>query len=185
MTLAVSTSGPFATVALFNGEEVVKRGVQESRRAASGAIVALMSELEIGRFDDILVDIGPGSFTGVRVGVAMAKVWSHMGGLPIRVATSFDLISNGPVAIPSKKGEVFLRIPGEAPTSVPIQEAEIVNGVVMAGDNEFRNLFAHFPAHATLVEVAHVVPLYVAPPAISTAKQRHIMGETFGGRQDV
>jgi hypothetical protein len=61
-------------------------------------------------------DVGPGSFTGVRVGVILAKTLAYCFGAKVAGATAFDLISAGEtVYLPSKKGEFFLREPGCEP----------------------------------------------------------------------
>jgi hypothetical protein len=55
-------------------------------------------------------DLGPGSFTGVKVGVTLAKTWAFVFGVPVTGAESFDLIDpQGTVVIPSKRGEFFIR----------------------------------------------------------------------------
>lgn len=185
MTLAISTSGPYVTVALFDGDRLVCRGIRESKRAASAAVLSLMEELGITGYRQILVDVGPGSFTGVRVGVAMAKTWAHMASIPLFQTTVFDLISMGPVAVPSKKGEVFVRLPGRSPASMTLEEADDVDGLLIAGEPEFKSLLHTLPSVMQEVAPVSCVPLYCAPPAISVAKQSHIMGETFGGRRDV
>lgn len=61
-------------------------------------------------------DIGPGSFTGVRVGVVLAKTYGFVYGRNVMGADSFDLIDPlGVVVLPSKRGEFFVRAPGEPP----------------------------------------------------------------------
>lgn len=185
MTLAISTSGHYVAVALFEGQTLVSRGVREGRRAASAAVLGLVEELGITGYSQILVDVGPGSFTGVRVGVAMAKTWAHMASIPLFQTTVFDLIGEGPVAVPSKKGEVFARLPGRFPVSMTLEEASGVEGLLIAGEPEFHCLLQTLPSAMQEVAPVSCVPLYCAPPAISVAKQSHIMGETFGGRRDV
>ncbi|MBL8068230.1 MAG: hypothetical protein JNM28_07255 [Armatimonadetes bacterium] len=185
MTLAISTSGPYVTVALFDGGVLACRGIREGKRAASAAVLGLVEELGISGYSQILVDVGPGSFTGVRVGVAMAKTWAHMALIPLFQTTVFDLISEGPVAVPSKKGEVFARLPGRTPISMTLDEAHAVDGLLIAGEPEFKSLLQTWPSAIREVAPVSCVPLYCAPPAISVAKQSHIMGETFGGRRDV
>jgi len=68
-----------------------------------------------GRLDGVAVAIGPGSFTGTRVGLAVAKGISQGLGIPIiGVSTLWALASHIPYAhedicplVSSRKGEVF------------------------------------------------------------------------------
>ena len=74
MLLAIDTSTASCTVALFDGagrciaerDELIGRGHAER-------LVPMIGELLAGRTaDKILVGVGPGSFTGLRVGIAAA-----------------------------------------------------------------------------------------------------------------
>lgn len=186
MTLAISTSGPYAIVAQFDTQaDLVSHAKVESQRAASGGILRLMDDLQIGKPERIIVDIGPGSFTGVRVGVTMAKMWAQAWGVPVFGVSAFDLISDDPVAIPSKKGEVYVRQSGSEATTMKIEDAKLIPEIIFAGDSELADLFKYLPNELIETASVEIVPLYVANPSISKAKQSHIMGETFGGRQNV
>ncbi len=187
MTVCISTSGPYAILAIFDERgALLRRDVKESNRAASAAILAMMESLEVGKPSRIVTDVGPGSFTGVRVGVTIGKMLAQLEGVPIFGVSSFDLVSSGPVAIPSKKGEVYVRLPGEEPVTMAISEAVNIPEMLMATAENLESLFSFLP-EAALVEsdALTLTPLYVANPSISTAKQSHIMGETFGGRGSV
>jgi tRNA threonylcarbamoyl adenosine modification protein YeaZ len=187
MTLCLSTSSQFAIVAVFDQDgKLHLRDIRESNRAASAAIFAMIEAFEISAPSKILVDIGPGSFTGVRVGVTIAKVLAQLYGAPLFGVSTFDLISDGPVAIPSKKGEVYVRVAGSEPTTMKVEVASDVPNIVMANAQTFETLFSTFPQHGLQESDAlTLTPLYVANPSISQAKQSHIMGETFGGRGSV
>ena len=74
MILAFDTSSAACTAALFDGgggcitrkDELIGRGHAER-------LVPMLAELLDGRkADRILVGVGPGSFTGIRVGIAAA-----------------------------------------------------------------------------------------------------------------
>src|SRR3982751_3316744 len=74
MILAFDTSSAACTAALFDGTgECVGRKDEMIGRGHSERLVPMLDELLEGRkADRILVGVGPGSFTGIRVGVAAA-----------------------------------------------------------------------------------------------------------------
>src|SRR5262245_47841208 len=80
--LALATSGPFPSVGLWLGRandptiDVVSLGQGAERgRGVTPAIASLLERHRLSPRDlaGIAVDLGPGSFTGSRVGVATAK----------------------------------------------------------------------------------------------------------------
>jgi tRNA threonylcarbamoyl adenosine modification protein YeaZ len=74
MILAFDTSTAACTAALFDGSgECVARADERIGRGHSERLVPILNELLQGRrADRILVGVGPGSFTGIRVGLAAA-----------------------------------------------------------------------------------------------------------------
>ena len=58
------------------------------------ALVELLkrNQLDIHDIDDIIVINGPGSFTGVRIGVTIAKTLAYTLKIPIRPATSLEVL---------------------------------------------------------------------------------------------
>lgn len=119
-----STSSSLASVAVFDDSmKLIFEASSESMNNASGICLSLLyqSGVDLKNVTHFLSDMGPGSFSGVRVGVVLAKslafantamgIQSVCGG-----ATSFDLIDpNRTVVMPSKKGEFFIRPVGQEP----------------------------------------------------------------------
>lgn len=77
--LAVDTTAAVATVALFDGETCIRELEADGGRKHAETVAPLIDRLlsetgtpagEIGLF---AVDIGPGSFTGVRIGVSLVN----------------------------------------------------------------------------------------------------------------
>jgi tRNA threonylcarbamoyl adenosine modification protein YeaZ len=84
LVLALSTASPALSLALFDGDRliagdhrIIGRGHAE---ALMPAIAALMGNRRAGA---ILVDIGPGSFTGIRIGIAAARGLGLAWGVPV------------------------------------------------------------------------------------------------------
>ncbi|MFZ4506716.1 MAG: tRNA (adenosine(37)-N6)-threonylcarbamoyltransferase complex dimerization subunit type 1 TsaB [Fimbriimonas sp.] len=180
MILAISTSSPLASVAWIDADgKVVWSGEQVAPQRASEAILKLLSELretvDLKEATCVAVDLGPGSFTGVRVGVAIAKTmaWAH--GLPTWGRTAFDLISaTQTVVVPSKRGEVFIRRPGEEPTrqaGLPTQEAIGYGPLFEKPTFPKAERFAALVAEIEHQSAANLLPAYFAEPSISTPKK--------------
>ncbi|MEP7131462.1 MAG: tRNA (adenosine(37)-N6)-threonylcarbamoyltransferase complex dimerization subunit type 1 TsaB [Sphingomicrobium sp.] len=74
MILAFDTSSASCTAAVFDGSGVcVARADEQIGRGHSERLVPMLAELLDGRrASRILVGVGPGSFTGIRVGIAAA-----------------------------------------------------------------------------------------------------------------
>ena len=89
LALALEVSTPAGSVALFDGDRILVHrhfdvGLEHSRRLMAEA--AQLFELAGVGFSDlggVAVTIGPGSFTGLRIGLSVAKGICYGRGLPL------------------------------------------------------------------------------------------------------
>lgn len=84
LTLALSTASPALSLALFEGETLVAHDHRVIGRGHAEALVpAIAALLGERRPDAIIVDTGPGSFTGIRIGIAGARALGLAWGVPV------------------------------------------------------------------------------------------------------
>ena len=73
-TLVIETATEACSVALFEGGALVAGSYEVLGRGHAERLVPMISELPgKGRADRLAVSLGPGSFTGVRIGLAAAR----------------------------------------------------------------------------------------------------------------
>ena len=130
MILAFDTSTAACTAALFDrSNECVARTDELIGRGHSERLVPMLDELLGGRTPDrILVGVGPGSFTGIRVGIAaahgLAIGWSaELNGMSSLALLATGAAQEGEVAaaVIGGHGELFVQ-QFNAMTAKPISE---------------------------------------------------------------
>ncbi len=178
MIVAFSTSSPWTSVAVFDSKGgLVANDRLHAPMQASGACLTMMSKLitDLSSVELFLADVGPGSFTGTRVGVTLAKTFAFARGGRVAGVSSFDLISHErAVAIPSKKGEYFVRLPGEAPCRVVERpDCTLIGfGPWFVGHETYPDAsrFSRLIPNLKHVDPGALVPAYLIEPNISLPK---------------
>jgi tRNA threonylcarbamoyladenosine biosynthesis protein TsaB len=148
MLLVIDTATSACSVALIENGEVLAERHETIGRGHAELLLPMIESLLAGRRpDSILVDCGPGSFTGVRVGVAAAHGLAIGWQVPLTGYSSTSAIAAGAdadevaVALQGGHGQLFVQSfrndplapvddlrslpPGEAAASV---SAELVLG---------------------------------------------------------
>lgn len=92
--LVIETATAACSVALVEGHAVIASAHITVGRGHAERLLPMIADLpDGGRCDEILVDCGPGSFTGIRVGVAAARGLGLGWGVPVRGYSSLALIA--------------------------------------------------------------------------------------------
>ncbi len=180
LTIGFSTSSPQSSVAIFsNLDELIWFGGEVAPNAASGALVRLLdlglqeAGLALADATRFVADLGPGSFTGVRVGIVFAKTMAMGTGALVAGASAFDLIAaDRTVYVPSRKGEVFVRaLAGEVSrmAAPPVDATGYQYG--MDGAFPHAAKFAGLLAGLNYMNPEQLVPAYLSEPSISLPKK--------------
>lgn len=122
--LAIDTSTTRGSVALVDGGRVqaVVRLDAGQGRALAPAVLEVLGPQRTDAFDAIALSIGPGSFTGLRIGLSFVKGLVLAVPRPVLAVSTLELIEaaarpyagSAPVlaAIDARNGEVFARLAG-------------------------------------------------------------------------
>lgn len=142
MILVIETSSAACSVALIENGELVDERHEVVGRGHAERLLPLIEDLLQGRRpESILVDVGPGSFTGLRVGLAAAQGLRIGWDVPLRGFSSTSLLAlqaggrEAAVAIAGGHGQLFVQSFGHDPLapldplrSLPPEEAAAVIG---------------------------------------------------------
>jgi tRNA threonylcarbamoyladenosine biosynthesis protein TsaB len=98
ITLAIDTSTPRGSVALLRDDKPLAEKTFDRSQAGGNLFdtaAKLLSENQLGVSDIglLAVGLGPGSFTGIRAGIAAAKGLALPRQLPIKGASSYDALA--------------------------------------------------------------------------------------------
>ena len=149
--LALDTATSTTSCALLEDDRVVREELIGPPAKAGDVLPAALGDLSA--IEGIAVGLGPGSFTGLRVGLAAAKAIAYARRIPIAGASSLAAIAAGEsglvyAATEARKGELFVQ---------PFRDGEPQGGVEVVEAAGLR-----LPAGARLVRKP--------PPAAAVAR---------------
>lgn len=188
-TLVIETATAACSVALIDDGVVIARDHVVVGRGHAERLVPMIAGLpDQGRADAILVDCGPGSFTGVRVGLAAARGLGIGWGVPVHGYSSLALIAAAALAeqpgdaivavLDGGHGEVFqqgfdgaLIANGPAVSRKPQDAVAALAGrrVVGQGLARLRTIDDRLPACDRLPDAADTVRLPMAQASLPPA----------------
>jgi tRNA threonylcarbamoyladenosine biosynthesis protein TsaB len=197
--LAVNTATTVLSVALTHDEEVLHYFETPEIRNQGNLVMSHMQaalakhELKYGDLGIIAAVTGPGSFTGIRLGLAAARGAALAAGVPVTGVSSFDMFGEGAdlVAVESWRDELYFRFRDQAPVNVTPEEMakQLPAGLTVAGDAAEKILpllknARRLDAAGNAVAAARIavrqkewlkpVPFYVREADISQPKQKRV-----------
>jgi tRNA threonylcarbamoyladenosine biosynthesis protein TsaB len=141
LLLAVETSCGTPSVALLRGEELLAEEQAAAGRSGAESLLPCVDAVlrragvALEAVESFAISIGPGSFTGLRIGVATLKGLAFGTGLPIAPVPTLAVLARAapgardPVValVDARRGELYAaayRLEGEGREPVPCEPAE-------------------------------------------------------------
>ncbi|MFM9853696.1 MAG: tRNA (adenosine(37)-N6)-threonylcarbamoyltransferase complex dimerization subunit type 1 TsaB [Sphingomonadaceae bacterium] len=162
LTLAIETAGAACSLALFDGTDLIAERHEVVGRGHAERLIPWIADFpDGGRADRIIIGCGPGSFTGVRIGVAAARALGLGWGIPVIGVSSLALIAarcdeaSFSVAVEGGHGEVFIQnfsrsplITTNAVVSLAPEQAGVLAHDIIVGNGAARVVAARGSGHA-------------------------------------
>lgn len=146
ITLFISTYNQFVIISLIKNNNILKEKTIKSDKTHSTNLVPTInnilneSNINIKELEEIIVVNGPGSFTGVRLGVTVAKTLAYTLNINIKTISSIDAIAlsndinKSIIQIPDSKG-YYYKI---------INNNDIANNINYLNNKEFEKLLTNY-----------------------------------------
>ena len=113
ISLAIDTSTSRTVVGLLDGEKVLFESFAEGATDHGRAVSELVAQALLNNPapEEVVVGMGPGPFTGLRVGIAFARTFALAREIPVIGVCSLDAIETGKsdytVAIDARRKEIY------------------------------------------------------------------------------
>lgn len=119
ISLFIDTSTKYLCVGIAKDNKVIYKVQEEALQKQSELTIPFLQKalkensLTLNDISEVNVTIGPGSFTGIRIGMCIAKVLASMNNIPLKAISSLNAYaSNGKqiVILDAKAKRVYLGI---------------------------------------------------------------------------
>jgi tRNA threonylcarbamoyladenosine biosynthesis protein TsaB len=177
LILAFDTATDVATVAFVRDGEVLGERLSRAARVLQD-VEELLEEASLERNDveGIAVGTGPGSYTGLRMGLVTARTLAISLGVPVAGVSTLDALAAGsPGAVPvidARRREVFTLAAGK-PVCVAASDLTVEPGRAYVGDGAVR--------YRDEIEAAGgIVPPDDAPEHVPWARHHAALARNFG-----
>ena len=173
ISLAIDTSTSRTRVGIIEDGKLIWSGFRDGATAHGPALPALVQEAIAGRIiDEVVVGMGPGPFTGLRIGIAFSHSFALARGISVRGVCSLDAIAaqvtskDFVITVDARRKEVYW---ARYIDGVRVGEPAVNFPAVVAGTEIYSELFPDLLAMVALSENI-TEPIYLRhPDAVATA----------------
>ncbi|MEN9412054.1 MAG: hypothetical protein RIQ92_491 [Actinomycetota bacterium] len=174
ISLAIDTSTSRTVVGLTDGSQILFESYAEGATDHGRAVSDLVSQALLNNPapEQVVVGMGPGPFTGLRVGIAFARTFALSREIPVIGVCSLDAIEidgdNYTVAIDARRKEIYW---------ARYESGKRVEGPSVNKPDEIKDfIIGKYPSVAALVKLSSVQneiePFYLRrPDAVPTAER--------------
>jgi tRNA threonylcarbamoyladenosine biosynthesis protein TsaB len=179
LILAFDTATDLATSALVaDGATLGERTTRPQALLADIDALLMGADVTPGDLDGIVVGTGPGSFTGTRIGLAVARGLSLSLDTPVAGVSTLDALASAvggayPV-IDARRGEVFV----SGPAAVRPEDVRFPEGSICVGDGALRY-------RELLIALGAVVPSDESELHVPRASLHAALATAFGEADEI
>jgi tRNA threonylcarbamoyladenosine biosynthesis protein TsaB len=150
LILSLDTATDIATACVWRDGDALAESATRARSVAAQRVLAdvdrLMDEAGVAPadLDMVVAGTGPGTFTGLRIGLAAARALGFALGIPVKGVSTLDALLAGKgvdvACVDARRGEVFAAGAGLGPQAIAPEAlaATVPEGAVCAGDGAIR-----------------------------------------------
>lgn len=180
LLLAWDTATDVATSALvWDGEVIAEASSRPLTLLEDVDALLRRGGVRRSQVEALVLGTGPGSFTGIRMGLAAGRALALALGLPAAGVSTLDALAAGaPGALPvidARRREVFTLVDG-APAAVAPADVRLVPGTVCVGDGALRY-------RAVLEDLGGVIPSDDADFHVPHARHHAALASDFGAAE--
>lgn len=173
ITLVIDTSTSRTSVGIVQEGVLIWSGFKDGATAHGPALPALVQEAITGQsIDEVVVGMGPGPFTGLRIGIAFAHSFALARNISVRGICSLDAIAaqvdekDFIVTVDARRKEVYWARYKEG---IRVSEPSVSFPSAVSGAQVFSDLYPNLLAMAALSGNI-TEPIYLRhPDAVATA----------------
>lgn len=120
MKLFIDTTTKFVSIVTFDTEQIIMAYQYEGNNDHTTTIYKYLQAIDLSTVDAIYVTAGPGSYTGVRIGVLVAKTLAHELQVDLYAINTLDLFFYGHrnSVLLDARGKKYFKYDGQSYTQI-------------------------------------------------------------------